>query len=136
MKYLLFIGLYAMLLIRNNFPQDIIMSQEPVAARKDSVAVISDEEIKKVMQFGVKEKVASIVMGTLWGGVIGCAIGGIVTSRKHSSEGEIGDFSGLVYGGAAGSIIGPIANYAIIYHLAKKDAKKRIIESRKREKSE
>jgi len=92
--------------------------------------IISDEEIKQAMEFGTKEKVTSIVMGAFWGFIIGASIGGSIAGEGLDVIG------GVLYGGGAGLIIGPIVNYSIIYHLAKKEATKRLIESNNKRNSE
>jgi len=84
--------------------------------------VISDEEIKQAMAFGPKKKAVSIVMGAFGGFIIGAGIGGSIEGKGLDAIG------GVIYGGGAGLILGSIVNYAIVYHLAKREAKMRLLE--------
>ncbi len=91
--------------------------------------IITDEEIKKAMKFGAKEKISSIVFGALLGAYICGSIGALVANNND----EIGY---ALVGMGAGFITGPFINYYIIKSLAKKEAREKILESRKQQNSQ
>lgn len=107
--------------------------KEGTITQDDSAIVISEEEIKRAMHFGATEKVASIIMGSFEGFLIGGGTGALITrtgSGKIKGEPSGGSIEGILYGGGVGLVSGAFINYAIVRALSKKDAKRRLIEAR------
>jgi len=122
--------------IINDLPIPVLgLCQTNREAPEDSLtipqsAIISDEEIKQAMEFGTKEKMASIIFGAYIGSVLGAGIGGTLSGEKGLNA-----LPGIFYGGGIGIILGSVINYSIIYNLAKRDAKNRIIKLRSQKKT-
>ena len=90
--------------------------------------VISDEEIKQAMAFGTTEKITSIVAGALIGGYLLGSIGRLIEGADlHDPWGKT-----TIYSIGVGFFLGAFINYTIMQNLARRKAKKEIIESRKR----
>jgi ABC-type Fe3+-siderophore transport system permease subunit len=95
-----------------------------IKKKGDSTYVITEKEIEQAMHFGAKEKISSIVVG----GLFGALIGGFTASLFQRDQWGYGNIKLALYGVSIGSLFGSIANYTIIKHLAKKSAKKRLVE--------
>jgi hypothetical protein len=95
-----------------------------IIKKGDSTYVITEKEIEKAMHFGAKEKISSIVVG----GLFGALIGGFTASLFQRDEWGFGNIKLALYGVSIGSLFGSVANYAIIKHLAIKSAQKRLVE--------
>ena len=102
------------------------VSSEEYCSHQDSLG-ITDEELEKAMQFGIKEKTSSIIMG----GFLGIWIFG-GTGALISGSDQYAKLAGAFYGGIVGLVVGPIFNYSIIRKLAKEDARKRLLQEKKK----
>jgi len=111
--------------------EEEISKEDSIAQQSDSLQVsITEEEIKKEMKFGVKEKTAAIVIGSYFGFILGLYIGGSTVG-----EGPEVIVPALI-GGSIGLPVGAVANYFIVKSIAKRSAKKKALEKKQREESE
>ena len=92
--------------------------------------IITDEEIKKTMKFGATEKISSIVFGALLGAYICGSIEALILNNTYNGKGF--PFIGM----GTGFITGSFINYYIIKSFAKKEAREKILESRKQQNSQ
>ena len=105
--------------------QTLLPCNDPDIIKKkgDSTYVITEKELEQAMHFGAKEKISSIVVG----GLFGALIGGFTASLFQRDQWGY-DIKVALYSVPIGSLFGSVANYMIIKHLAKKSAKKRLVE--------
>jgi hypothetical protein len=104
---------------------------------QDSLILITDEEIRKEMQFNTREKIGACVVGGFLGFPTGVIILLNCYSYPHKIEGP-GAVPIAITGGCLGVIIGAKIVYEIVEHSEKKAAKQRLIkkqEAKKRSKN-
>ena len=99
--------------------------QKPFAIsiqKRDSLETDADKEIKQTAQFGTKQKVTSLVVGSIFGFFVGARVGVAIGGGRGFDA-----YAGALYGGAAGVALGALTNYCIVYYLAKRAARKKRI---------
>ena len=107
----------------------LFATRSALQQKLDSTVTINEEDIRREMQFGAKEKITSIVAGALFGFIIGGGMGALI----FDGEG-IGAVGAVLFGGTIGLLVGPPVNYLIIRELARREAIKRLKERRRAQK--
>ncbi|HDQ45957.1 MAG TPA: hypothetical protein ENN17_10755 [bacterium] len=90
--------------------------------------VVTEEEIRKEMQFGVKEKAGSIIMGSMFGFLIG----GRIAVGLTGTQADFSTICPAFIGGCIGLPFGAICNYFIVRSLERKNARENIVERKRK----
>lgn len=94
--------------------------------KHDSLTVITEEDIKKEVKFGIVHKIISISIGLIYGGLIGGTVGNLVDARIHNNDFPVLPGYSTAIGLSTGMIGGAYLNYKIVDSLVKKENRKKI----------